>query len=236
MAEVFNIYCDESCHLENDKQKVMVLGAVWCPLLKTRAIARHIRDIKMSHGLPASFELKWTKVSKGQKSLYLDIMQYFFDEDNLHFRALVVSDKSKLNHIAHKQDHESWYYKMYFDLLKVIFRPRARYRIYLDIKDTCSAKKIARLHQVLCNNVYDFDREVIEKVQTVRSHEVEQIQIADLLLGSVCYANRKLSGSQAKIKLIEKMKELSGYCLTKTTLLQESKVNIFCWKAREGAE
>jgi hypothetical protein len=29
MNKTYNIYCDESCHLENDKQEVMVLGAVW---------------------------------------------------------------------------------------------------------------------------------------------------------------------------------------------------------------
>ena len=38
MSETFNIYCDESCHLENDGQKAMVLGAVWCPLDKTRGL------------------------------------------------------------------------------------------------------------------------------------------------------------------------------------------------------
>ena len=26
MTQVFNVYCDESCHLEHDRQKVMVLG------------------------------------------------------------------------------------------------------------------------------------------------------------------------------------------------------------------
>ena len=35
MSDTFNVYCDESCHLENDHQKAMVLGAVWCPLDKT---------------------------------------------------------------------------------------------------------------------------------------------------------------------------------------------------------
>ena len=29
----YNIYCDESCHLQNDNSNVMVLGAVWCILL-----------------------------------------------------------------------------------------------------------------------------------------------------------------------------------------------------------
>ena len=37
MAEIFNVYCDESCHLEHDRQKVMVLGAIWCPLEKANA-------------------------------------------------------------------------------------------------------------------------------------------------------------------------------------------------------
>jgi len=31
MTNIYNIYCDESCHLENDGEKVMVLGAIWCP-------------------------------------------------------------------------------------------------------------------------------------------------------------------------------------------------------------
>lgn len=25
----YNIYCDESCHLENDRQPIMVLGGMW---------------------------------------------------------------------------------------------------------------------------------------------------------------------------------------------------------------
>jgi hypothetical protein len=31
MSDIFTVSCDESCHLENDHQKVMVLGEVWCP-------------------------------------------------------------------------------------------------------------------------------------------------------------------------------------------------------------
>lgn len=29
MNEFYNIYCDESCHLENDREPVMLVGAVW---------------------------------------------------------------------------------------------------------------------------------------------------------------------------------------------------------------
>ena len=61
--EIFNVYCDESCHLENDHQKAMVLGAVWCPLEKIREISVRLREIKKRHGLPSDFEVKWTKIS-----------------------------------------------------------------------------------------------------------------------------------------------------------------------------
>ncbi|MBU4011704.1 MAG: DUF3800 domain-containing protein [Proteobacteria bacterium] len=50
MSQVFNIYCDESCHLENDGQTAMVLCAVWCPLDKTREIAVRLREIKKKIG------------------------------------------------------------------------------------------------------------------------------------------------------------------------------------------
>ena len=233
MNQTFNIYCDESCHLENDHQSIMVLGAVWCPLEKTREISVRIREIKTRHKIKPDFEIKWTKISPAQKEFYLDLIDYFFDDDDLHFRALIVPDKTKLQHEKFGHDHDTWYYKMYFDMLKVILSPDACYRIYLDIKDTKSASKVAKLHEVLCNNMYDFQRKIIERVQTVHSREVSLLQLADLLIGAISYLNRGLSSSPIKLKLIERMKKRSHYELTKTTLLLEKKVNLFRWHASE---
>lgn len=234
MSEIYNVYCDESCHLEHDHQQAMVLGAVWCPLEKAREISVRLREIKVSHGLKPEFELKWTKVSLSKVRYYLDVMDYFFDDDDLYFRALIVPDKTKLCHQAFGQSHDDWYYKMYFDMLKVLFNPHAQYRIYLDIKDTRSAGKVAKLHDVLCNNFYDFSRTIIERVQNVRSHEIEMLQVADLLIGAVSYVNRGLSGNDGKEALVARMRERSRYCLTKTTLLREDKVNLFRWLASDG--
>ncbi len=233
MSPTYNVYCDESCHLEYDHQPVMVLGAVWCPLEKVRDISVKIREIKKAHGFPPSFEIKWTKVSPSKQDFYLELMDYFFDNDDLHFRALIVDDKTKLQHDRYGHDHDTWYYKMYFDMLKVILSPSDRYRIYLDIKDTRSADKIAKLHDVLCNNMYDFQRQIIERVQTIRSHESELLQLADMLIGAISYVNRGLSESEAKSALVGRMKERSGYNLTQTNLLRENKVNLFVWQASE---
>jgi len=187
----------------------------------------------VSRGLNPSFEAKWSKVSPGQLGYYLALVDYFLDDDDLHFRALVVPDKSLLNHGAFHQTHDDWYYKMYFDLLKAIFAPDSRYRIYLDYKDTNGASKVEKLHDILCNSQYDFSREVIERMQLVRSHEVELVQLADILLGAVAYANRGLTSSSAKLALIERLRARTGYTLTKTTLLREGKFNIFVWRATE---
>lgn len=233
MTQVFNVYCDESCHLEHDRQNVMVLGAIWCPLEKTRGVAQSVRAIKDKHGLGHGFEIKWTKVSPGKLDFYIDLIDYFFAEPDLHFRALIVADKNKLHHEAYGQSHDEWYFKMYFTMLKAIFRPNASYRIYLDIKDTRSAPKVKKLQDVLCNNAYDFSREIIQKVQTVRSHEVEQIQLADLLIGAVAYANRNLSSSSAKQRLVEIIRERSGYSLALSTLYREDKFNLFRWTPQE---
>jgi hypothetical protein len=201
---------------------------------KRREIAVRFREIKHKYGMSPLFEVKWTKISPAKREFYLDLIDYFFDDDDLHFRALIVPDKSKLKHGAFpEQDHDTWYYKMYFDMLKVILRPNARYRIYLDIKDTRGPEKVAKLHEVLCNNMYDFSREVIERLQLVHSHEIEQMQLADLLIGAVGYLNRGLQGNAGKVAVIQRMKKRSGYTLTKSTLLREEKINLFRWHAAE---
>ena len=234
MSQTFNIYCDESCHLLKDKQKAMTLGAVWCPLERRFEISVRLREIKAKHGIAKALEVKWGKVSPAKTQFYLDWLDYFFDDDDLHFRAVIVPDKSVLQHEFFEQTHDDWYYKMYFVLLYVLLKPANRYRIYIDQKDTLGAAKAAHLHKVLCNNAYDFDRKIIERVQAIASHDSELIQLADLLTGAVSYANRGLVGNAAKEKLVSRMRERSRYSLTRTTLLSSSKVNLLAWQGGES--
>jgi hypothetical protein len=233
LMDTINIYADESCHLENDRQKVMVLGAVWCPSEKTKEISKRLKEIKVRHGFKPSFEAKWTKVSPSGIRFYLDMIDYFFDDDDLHFRALIIPDKSLLDHPGFQQTHDVWYYKMYFDMLKILLSPRRRHCIYLDIKDTQGGQKTAKLREVLCNNFYDFSREIIARLQLVRSEEVGILQLADLLIGAVCYANRGIASSRAKLSVIERIRQRSGYSLLQSTLYQEGKFNLFRWRAAE---
>jgi hypothetical protein len=234
MSETFNFYCDESCHLLNDGQKAMTLGTVWCPLERRRGISKRLREIKTRHGLSPAFEVKWGKVSPAKALFYEEWLNLFLDDDDLHFRAVVVPDKSILKHSAFGQTHDDWYHKMYFTLLSVLLKPENKHRIYIDLKDTQSARKMAKLHEVLCNNARDFDRKFIERVQVVASHESELVQLADLLVGAVSYTNRGISGNAGKERLIARLKERTKKSLNQTTPLTEGKVNLFIWKGGEA--
>lgn len=233
MDGVTNVYCDESCHLEHDGQRAMVFGALWCPEAKKREIAERINEIRLRHKMPKDFEFKWTKVSLGKIQLYMDLIDYFFDDDHLNFRCLVIPNKSVINHNHFNQSHDDWYYKMYFNMLKVILKPDSAYRIYLDIKDTRSNSKVNKLHDVLCNNAYDFSRTVIQRVQQVRSHETQQAQLADVLIGAMAYRARGLNANAGKTALIDRISKRSGYTLDKNTLYREEKFNILIWRGSE---
>ncbi|MEG2162506.1 DUF3800 domain-containing protein [Chryseobacterium sp.] len=244
MKPTINIYCDESCHLLNDNEPVMVLGAVYCPIEKKEEIFERLYSFKLKHNLipknkknkndnRAYYELKWNKVSKSKIEYYKDVINYFFDDDDLQFRVLVVSDKSKIDYEKFSHTHDTFYYKMYFGMLKAILNPEKSHHIYIDIKDTKSKEKVHKLEQVLRNDKYDYSKEIIKKVQQVRSHEVEIMQLADLLVGATGYINRGLTDSNAKTELVNLIKYRSKYSLTKSTLLKERKFNIFIWEPQK---
>lgn len=244
MSQLINVYCDESCHLENDHHKSMVLGLIWCPQDQARTVSDRLREIKAKYNVSPSAELKWTKISPKNAPMFLEIVDYFFDDDDLHFRSLIVPDKAALNHAAHGHTHDQFYYKMYFNLLKAIIDPRNKYHIYLDIKDTQGRLRVTKLHEILCNNAYDFQRKIIDRLQLVPSREVGPLQLADVIIGAVSFVNRgrdQQPGANAgKMKVVNHIRKKSGYALNRTTLYRESKVNVFVWlpqrKLPEGGQ
>jgi len=228
----YNVYCDESCHLENDRQPVMLLGGIWCPTSDVQRLSVDIREIKARHN--ARGELKWTKVSRSRESFYIELLKYFFKTPQLRFRCLVVDDKTKLNHNYFNQgSHDTFYYKMYYSMLKTILNPQNRYYIYLDIKDTRSQNKVNKLREVLCNNVYDFTKQMIASIQHIRSYESELLQLTDLLIGAVSYKNRNLTGNQTKISIINYIEKKIRQSLCLSTSLFNEKFNLFIFSPLE---
>jgi len=212
----------------------MVLGALWCFKSKTEDYNLAIAALKAKHGLAPSFEVKWSKAGTGKLAFYEQLLDFFFDTPGLFFRAWVVPDKSILTHAAHQQNHDDWYYKMYFYLLRNIIVADRKYHVYLDIKDTRSRPKLVKLHEVLANAHYDFQREIIAKMQHVHSHDIGLMQLADFLIGAISYNARGFATSPAKQALVNRVKTRTGFALDRSTLPSERKFNLCIWRPNEG--
>lgn len=217
MSKTFNIYCDESCHIENDHKKFMFLGSVSSAYNQVKLHTENINDLKKKHNFYA--EVKWSKVSKSKLRFYLDLVDYFFATD-LQFRTVGV-EKSKINNDAFNQTYDDFYYKMYYRLLNHNINSTFKYNVYLDIKDTLSAYKVNKLKDIL-NTKFG----VFRNVQNIRSHESIIMQMADFLMGAISYLhNDAHQQNKAKVQIIKKIQHHCNEDLSKTNY--SKKMNLF---------
>lgn len=219
MNKTFNIYCDESCHLENDHKKYMLLGSVSSAYNQIKRHTERINNLKKKHNFYG--EIKWSNVSSSQYQFYKELIDYFFDTD-LRFRAVIV-EKSKINNEVHGQDFDTFYYKMYYYLLNHNKNSMYTYNVYLDIKDTLSAFKVNKLKEIL-NTQYG----VFRNVQNIRSHESLILQIVDLITGALSYnLNNRERKVKAKVDLIKRIEQHAPKGLKDNSDFAESKLNLF---------
>lgn len=215
--KTFNIYCDESCHLENDHKSHMFLGYVSCAYNQIKLHTEKVNEIKKKHNFYA--EIKWTSVSKSKLNFYKELVDYFFATD-LKFRTIGV-EKRKIDPEAHNKTYDDFYYTMYYLLLNHNINSLYTYNVYLDIKDTLSAHKVNKLKDILNIKFGTF-----RNVQNIHSHESIIMQLADFLMGAISYLhNNEEKSNQAKVSIIERIKGHSKESLLKTN--HSSKMNLF---------
>lgn len=232
----YNVYCDESCHLEKDTSPIMILGAMYCQEERKKQIYDEIRAIKTKHNISSFFEIKWTKVSESKIDFYLELLDYFWNNQDLLYRGLVASGKQSLDHDKYNGgDYDLWYYKMYYRMLDPVISPNDKYHIMVDIKDTRGGKRVAKLREVLCNNIYDFKKEVIDQIGQINSKESEILQLADLINGALAFYHRGLAdnadSNQGKVKFVRALQRYVD--LDNNTRYGERKFNLFIWAPKE---
>ena len=221
---MFNVYCDESGHLEHDEVNVMVIGGIAIDNEFRKKAYSDIKQIKIKYGIPIHREIKWTKVSKGELDYYKSLIDYFIENEQLRFRAIIVPDKTRLDHARFNQTQDEFYYKIYYDMLKKVLLNHDVIRVYIDIKDTNSSYKVEKLTKYL-NNTYTAHRNDV-KIMQIRSHENSLIQMADLLIGCVMYKNRNLTSSSAKLELVKYLESKINSSLNRTSYYSELKFNL----------
>lgn len=217
MSKTFNIYCDESTHLQNDGKPYMIIAYVSCAYNQLSQHKEHFKLLKSKYKVKG--ETKWSKVSKSLYPFYNEIIEYFFATD-LKYRAVIV-DKSQIDETLEGFTYNDFYFKMYYQLLFHKICDNHTYNIYLDIKDTCSQSKLKKLSDILNN------KSSIRNIQFIKSHESFLLQLTDLITGAVNYHLRSENKVIAKTQLIQKIESHSKIDLKKSTSKSEEKFNLF---------
>jgi hypothetical protein len=197
----------------------MLLGCVSVAYNQLKRHAERINAIKNKYNFYS--EIKWAGVSSSQYQFYKEIIEYFFDTD-IRFRAVVV-DKTQIKNDKFGQDFNTFYYKMYYQLLIHKKNSEYAYNVYLDVKDTLSANKVNKLKEIL-NTKYG----VFRNVQNIHSKESLMMQLTDFLMGAVSYElNNDEKKVIAKRNIIEKIKQQSKQSLSASSNYHEKKLNLF---------
>ena len=229
----YNVYCDESCHLPvKSNGDYMTIGAIYCPKNRVKQINRFIQMLKESHGVPKKEELKWNKISNANFGFYSRVVDYFFNENNLKFRAIVI-DKRTLDYDRYQNSENEFYHITYYNMLKYIITPGNNYNIYPDIKDSNSYHYHKIVRDFLRLKYSDRAGKTIKCVSPIRSYESDIIQLTDIFIGALAYNMRQLASNAAKVKIIDQIKEKVPYGIDRTSDFDKTKFNVFIWESRK---
>lgn len=198
---------------------------------QSKKINKYINEIKISNGIPSNEELKWHKISKANIKLYTDVINYFFDKDQLNFRAIII-DKRKLHHRDYKHTENEFYHISYYIMLKYIITPGNSYNIFPDIKDTNSYHNHKIVRDFLRKKYGNDDGKTIKQVTPIRSYESNILQLTDILIGALSYYYRGLNSNEAKVQIINKIKEKLPYSIDRSTAYNKIKFNILLWEPK----
>lgn len=226
-----NIYSDESNHINNGST-TMLLGAIWCDKETAKTLSNKIKLAKLNHGISNHREIKWTKVSQAKLEYYKSLIDIFTDNDQLKYRAVIV-DKTTLDHEIFNQSEDDFYYKMQYYLVRNIAEKRSGpFRIFIDYKDAYSNRRCIELSRILSNKASFINKNFT--TQPVASHQVNALQLADLITGAVMYANKPEAEkkSSAKKDLVDYIEKRIGQKLTIKTPAALDKFNLFFWEPR----
>lgn len=225
MTQIANIYCDESRY-SNNQDSYLVIGAVKCLREDKADIVSDIERLKARHGI--SGEIGWKTVSKSKADFYMEIVDWFANSNRIVFRCVMANKRNLWS-----RDDEDAFYVVYHQLLSHWMASDNIYHIYLDRKKNSRNGRIPTLKQKVMRDVPE--TATIACAEEVESRECVPVQIADLLIGAVGYAQNRHAdptkfpnASPFKSELCSHIAKLLGRSrINQPTVQCERKFNVF---------
>ncbi|MBL0882117.1 MAG: DUF3800 domain-containing protein [Chitinophagaceae bacterium] len=221
----FEVYCDESSIEALSMpvaHKYTAIGGIWLPKDFRSIMKKELREIRDRHNVKG--EIKWNKVSKKHLTLYKEIIDYFFQTEQLRFRVIII-EAEKVNHIKFNASvSELGFYKFYYQLLHHWIYDFNCYEIFVDLKTNRAKGRLNDLKTIL-NNANLTSQ--IRFVQGLPSEQSQGIQIADFLTGLVNAKFNQEITSEVKIYLQDYVERTYLGKQISPTHKWEEKFNIF---------
>lgn len=222
----YEVYCDESgieALFDKSAHNYTVIGGIWIP--KAYRISLKLELNKIKHNHLVFGEMKWNKVSPAFLDLYKEVVTFFFQNQNIRYRAIIINSANVDHARFNNGCGELGFYKFYYQLIHHWLNPNNQYDIFVDYKVNGYKYRINELEKILrySNNV--------KSVQALPSHESIGIQLADILTGAIASKLNNETTSQSKKEIQDLIEQ---YRPIKPTVRAETKFNIFDINLRKG--
>ncbi|HKQ34471.1 MAG TPA: DUF3800 domain-containing protein [Nitrospiraceae bacterium] len=178
------VYCDESRHEASTEHPYMAIGSLWLPRDQKDDLTKQFKLLCRNEGLRG--EVKWNRVSKKYLTAYKHLVDFFFNQESIRYRVIVV-EHSKIDvEKYHGGDRELGFYKFYYLLLKQWFENNDEYLVLLDFKKNKGSHRYSSLRRHLERSVQG--KAWISDLTVIDSSETPLAQLCDLLTGAVAAA------------------------------------------------
>lgn len=217
------VFCDESCLealTKKNEHRYIGIGSIWIPADTRQDFKKGIHKIKNHYGIHGEF--KWNKVSPAYYEFYKEIVDFFFANESIRFRIILIESEKIDNIVYHGGDNELSFYKFYYQLLNHWILDFNKYDIFLDFKINRNKGRLNTLKDKI-QVAHPFSE--IHQVQGLPSEQSLGIQLADLLTGIVTSKFNDKLKSKAKLDLIKHIEESHRHIAP--THKTEEKFNVF---------
>lgn len=230
---IIEAYCDESrqqyfgAGKDAPRNSYVLLGSIWINAADRSGLKEGIHALRVKHDVLGEF--KWNRVSPSRLAFYTDLVDYFFASP-ARFRCIVLP-ASQLDAVQfHEGDNELMFYKFYYQLLHHWILDGNAYRFFLDMKTNRVRGRLKELERVLRNaNMLA----TVEQVQALPSHQLDLLQLADVLMGAVGYHFHQGTTSTAKVSVVRRIEAHLRRGIGPTPR-DDKKFNVFRWRPGGG--
>lgn len=229
------VYCDESrqeyfARAGEEAPGFTVIGSLWIKAENRQRYNAVIAEIREKHNF--RHEFKWTKITPKTEAFFLELVRFFFaeSEEDMRFRAIVLP-AADLDAVTFCEgDKELMFYKFYYQVLHHWILDGNTYHVYVDMKTNRVHNRLRVLRDCLANSNL---LAKVEFVQALPSHEVNLLQLTDVLTGAVGRSFHQETKSTAKLAVLGEIEAGLGHRITPTSR-EVKKFNLFRFRPGGG--